>query len=150
LRIARLHHQICDLRKDFLHKWSTKLMRENQAIVLEDLNVSGMVKNRRLARAISLQGWRTFRELCEAKAEKFDRWFQVVNRWEPTSQICSECGYQWGKLDLKVRTVTCINCRTVHDRDENAAKNIEKVGMGHRPTLNRTWREGQTTSVAHL
>ena len=95
-----------------------------------------MVKNRKLARVISLQGWREFRTLCEAKAEKFNREFQVINRWEPTSQVCSTCGYKWGKVDLKVRTIQCLSCGTVHDRDENAARNIEKVATGHWETIN--------------
>jgi putative transposase len=149
-KIAKLHNQIADTRKDFLHKLSTKIVSENQTIVLEDLNVSGMVKNRRLARAISLQGWREFRTLCEAKSQKFDRVFHVINRWEPTSQICSECGYKWGKLDLKVRSVQCLNCGTEHDRDGNAAKNIEQVGIGHCHDSKRTQREGKTGSPAHL
>jgi len=148
LRIAKKHNQIADTRKDFLHKLSTKIVRENQSIVLEDLNVSGMVKNRKLSRAISLQGWREFRTLCEAKSEKFGRDFHVISRWEPTSQICSDCGFKWGKLDLKVRTLTCISCGTEHDRDENAAKNIEKVGMGNRHDSKRAGRAGKTTSVA--
>jgi putative transposase len=100
-------------------------------IALEDLNVSGMVKNRKLARAISMQGWREFRVLCEAKSEKFERVFNAIGRWEPTSQICSDCGYKWGKLDLSIRSVLCINCGSEHDRDENAAKNINQVGIGH-------------------
>ncbi len=124
------------------------MTRENQAIVLEDLNVSGLVKNRKLARAISLQGWRDFRTLCEGKSEKFNRDFHVISRWQPTSQICSECGYKWGKLDLKVRSVQCLNCRTEHDRDENAAKNINKVGMGNRHDSKRAQKNCQTTSVA--
>ncbi|PPT07026.1 Mobile element protein [Geitlerinema sp. FC II] len=132
LRIAKLHNKIADTRLDFLHKLSTQVVSENQTIVLEDLNVSGMVKNRRLARAISQQGWREFRTLCEAKSEKFGRDFRVINRWEPTSQVCSECGFKWGKLDLSVRSVVCLSCETEHDRDENAARNIETVGMGHR------------------
>jgi putative transposase len=148
LKIAKKHNQIADTRKDFLHKLSTKVVRENQFIVLEDLNVSGMVKNRKLSRAISLQGWREFRVLCEAKAEKFGRQFTVISRWEPTSQICSDCGYKWGKLDLKVRTVTCVSCGSTHDRDENAARNIEKVGMGNRHDSKWTLRDCKTTSVA--
>ncbi|MBD2341615.1 IS200/IS605 family element transposase accessory protein TnpB [Calothrix sp. FACHB-156] len=92
-----------DTRKDFLHKLSTKVVSENQTIILEDLNVSGMVKNRRLARVISLQGWREFRVFCEAKAEKLNREFRVISRWEPTSQTYSYCGYRWGKIDLSVR-----------------------------------------------
>jgi putative transposase len=82
IQIAKLHNQIADTRKDFLHKLSTKIVNENQVIVLEDLNVSGMVKNRKLARAISQQGWYEFRVLCEAKSEKFGRDFRVISRWK--------------------------------------------------------------------
>jgi len=131
LKIAKKHNRIADTRKDFLHKLSTKVVRENQSVILEDLNVSGMVRNRKLSRAISLQGWQEFRVLVEAKFEKFGRQFTVISRWESTSQICSDCGFRWGELDLKVRSVTCVSCGSVHDRDENAAKNIEKIGTGH-------------------
>jgi putative transposase len=144
IQIAKLHNQIADTRKDFLHKLSTKIVSENQTIVLEDLNVSGMVKNRKLARAISQQGWYEFRALCEAKSEKFGREFRVISRWEPTSQVCSDCGFKWGKLDLKIRSVQCLNCGTEHDRDENAAKNIEKVGIGHCHDSKWTQRQGKT------
>jgi putative transposase len=150
IKIAKLHNRITDTRKDFLHKLSTKIVSENGSIVLEDLNVSGMVKNRKLARAISLQGWREFRTLCEAKSQKFNRDFRVISRWEPTSQICSECGYKWGKLDLKIRSVKCLNCGTEHDRDENAAKNINKVGIGHCHDSKRAQRQSKTTSVASV
>lgn len=149
-QIAKLHNCIADKRQDFLHKLSTKVVSENQAIVLEDLNVSGMVKNRKLARAISLQGWREFRVLCEAKSQKLARDFVVINRWEPTSQVCSCCSFRWGKLDLSVRSVLCVNCGTEQDRDENAAKNIEKVGIGHGHDSKWTGREGKTGSPAHL
>ncbi len=145
IQIAKLHNQITDTRKDFLHKLSTKIVSENQTIILEDLNVSGMVKNRKLARAISLQGWREFRTLCEAKSEKFGRDFRVISRWEPTSQVCSDCGFKWGKLDLKIRSVQCLNCGTENDRDENAAKNINKVGIGHCHDYKRTQRQSKTT-----
>jgi putative transposase len=150
LRIAKLHKRIADRRQDFLHKLSTKVVVENEIIVLEDLNVSGMVKNRRLARAISLQGWREFRTLCESKSDKFSRTFQAIERWEPTSQICSCCGFRWGKLDLSIRSVLCLNCGTNHDRDDNASKNIEKVGIGHCHDSKRAGREDKTTSVARL
>ncbi len=150
LKIAKKHNRIADTRKDFLHKLSTKVVRENQSIILEDLNVSGMVKNRKLSRVISLQGWREFRVLCEAKAEKFGRQFTVISRWEPTSQVCSDCGFKWGKLDLKVRTITCVSCGSVHDRDENAAKNIKKVGTGHGHDSKWAQREGKTGLPAHL
>ena len=148
IRIAKLHNQITDTRKDFLHKLSTKVVRENQAIILEDLNVSGMVKNRKLARVIGQQGWREFRNLCEAKCEKFGRTFQIISRWEPTSQVCSDCGFRWGKLDLSIRSILCINCGVEHCRDENASKNIEMVGMGHRHDLKRTGSDSKTISVA--
>jgi putative transposase len=148
IKIAKLHNQITDTRQDFLHKLSTKIISENQVIVLEDLNVSGMVKNRKLARSISLQGWRQFRTLCEGKAEKFNRDFRVISRWEATSQICSKCGYKWGKLDLKIRSLKCLNCGTEHDRDENAAKNINKVGTGHCHDSKRAQRQSKTTSVS--
>ncbi|MBD1887298.1 RNA-guided endonuclease InsQ/TnpB family protein [Microcoleus vaginatus] len=148
IKIAKLHNRIADTRKDFLHKLSTKIVNENQVIVLEDLNVSGMVKNRKLSRAISQQGWREFRTLCEAKSEKFGREFQVISRWEPTSQICSDCGFRWGKIDLSIRSVLCLNCGTEQDRDENAAKNIEKVGIGNCHDSKWTQRDCKTTSVA--
>lgn len=150
LRIAKKHNKIADIRKDFLHKVSTEVVRKNQAITLEDLNVSGMVKNRKLARAISQQGWREFRTLCEAKSEKYGRTFSTVSQWEPTSQVCSHCGNQWGKLDLSIRTVTCLSCGTTHDRDENAAKNIDKVGIGNCHDSKRTRRDNKTASVASL
>jgi putative transposase len=148
IRIAKLHNQIADLRKDFLHKLSTKVVSENQTIILEDLNVSGMVKNRKLARAISQQGWYEFRSLCEAKSEKFGRELRVISRWEPTSQICSDCGFRWGKLDLSIRSILCLNCGIEQDRDENAARNINKVGIGHCHDSKRTQRKSKTTSVA--
>lgn len=148
VKIAKLHNQIADTRKDFLHKLSTKIVNDNQVIVLEDLNVSGMVKNRRLSRVISLQGWREFRNFCEAKSEKFNREFRVIDRWQPTSQICSCCGFRWGKIDLSVRSILCLSCGTEQERDENASRNIEMVGMGHRHDLKRAGSDCQTTSVA--
>jgi putative transposase len=148
IRIAKQHNKIADKRTDFLHKVSTKIVSENQAVILEDLNVSGLVKNRKLAKAISQQGWYEFRTLCEAKCDKYGRDFRVIDRWEPTSQTCSECGFRWGKLDLKIRELICLNCGTHHDRDTNASKNIEKVGMGYRHDYKRTLREGKTTCSA--
>ena len=150
LQIAKLHNQIADPRKDFLHKLSTKVVLENEIIVLEDLGVSGMVKNRRLARAISLQGWREFRTLCEAKSQKYSRTFKVISKWEPTSQVGSECGFKWGKLDLSVRSILCLGCGTEQDRDENASKNLNKVGIGHCHDSKRAQRQSKTTSVASV
>jgi putative transposase len=146
IKITKLHSQIADTRKDFLHKLSTKIVNENQVIILEDLNVSGLVKNRKLSRAISQQGWYEFRTLCEAKSEKFGREFKVISRWEPTSQVCSDCGFKWGKIDLSIRSVLCLNCGTEQDRDENAARNIKKVGMGNRHDSKRALRDCQTSN----
>jgi putative transposase len=148
LRVARLKAKLRDIRKDFLHKLSTKVAIENQVIALEDLSVSGMLKNRKLSRAISQAGWREFRTMCEAKSNKFGREFVVISRWEPTSQICSDCGYRWGKLDLKVREIVCMNCGAHHDRDDNASKNIEQVGVGHIHDSKRTGRECKTPDGA--
>ncbi len=144
LKVAKLKAKQADTRKDFLHKLSTKVVHENQVIALEDLNVSGMLKNRCLARAISQAGWRDFRTMCEAKSNKYGRAFVVISRWEPTSQVCSDCGYPWGKLDLSVRAVVCMNCGTHHDRDGNAAKNIKNVGVGHIHDAKRTGRKCKT------
>jgi len=96
--------------------------------------VSGMVRNRKLSRAISELGWRQFRTLCEGKAEKYCREFRVINRWEPSSQKCSCCGFKGGKLELSVREWKCANCGVSHDRDINAAKNL--VAGGQSETLN--------------
>jgi putative transposase len=134
-RVAKIHAKIGDTRLDFLHKLSTRLIRENQTIVLEDLNVSGMVKNRKLARAISDLGWRTFRTMLEAKATMYGREVRIINRWEPTSQKCSCCGFRGGKKELNVREWQCINCGATHDRDVNAARNIKLAG-GQSESLN--------------
>ncbi|KKZ10510.1 MAG: hypothetical protein TE42_09940 [Candidatus Synechococcus spongiarum SP3] len=123
-RVARLHGKVADRRIDVLHKLSTRLIRENQAVVLEDLNVSGILKNRKLSRAIADAGWRMLRTLLEYRAKRYGRELQIISRWEPTSQTCSACGHRDGKKSLGVRTWTCSACSAVHDRDVNAAQNI--------------------------
>jgi putative transposase len=150
LKVAKLKAKQRDIRKDFLHKLSTRVVINNQVIALEDLNVGGMLKNRRLSRAISQAGWREFRTMCEAKSNKFEREFVAISRWEPTSQVCSECGYRWGKLDLEVREIVCLGCSTPHCRDGNASKNIEKVGIGHIHDSKRAGRECKTPIGAVL
>ena len=127
LKLAKLHAKITDIRTDFLHQLSTKLIRENQTIALEDLNVSGMVKNRKLSRAISDLGWRSFRTILIAKGEMYGREVRIINRWEPTSQTCSCCGFKGGKKELNIREWTCLNCGAIHDRDMNASINILKA-----------------------
>ncbi|SKB11271.1 transposase [Planktothrix sp. PCC 11201] len=149
-KLAKLHTKISDIRNDFLHKFSTKIIRENQTIVLEDLNVSGMVKNRKLARAISDLGWRSFRAMLEAKSVMYGRDFRVIDRWTPTSQTCSCCGFRGGKKELNVREWICLNCGISHDRDVNAAINILVAG-GHSETLNgRGEKVSLSVKKAHL
>jgi putative transposase len=103
-----------------------------------------MVKNRKLSRAISDLGWRSFRTMLEAKAEKHGRDLRVINRWETTSQKCSCCGEKGGKKELSVREWTCLFCNTTHDRDVNASQNILKVAVGHIETKNGLQRRRKT------
>ena len=132
LLVVKAHEKVGAKRLDFLHKLSTQFIRENQMVVLEDLHVSGMLKNQRLAKSISDAGWRMLRTLLEYKAERYGRQLRVISRWEPTSQRCSACGHQDGKKHLRVRTWTCPVCGSAHDRDSNAAKNILSATQAER------------------
>ncbi|MFF0001206.1 RNA-guided endonuclease InsQ/TnpB family protein [Streptomyces avermitilis] len=127
-KAARIHARITDRRRDGLHKLTTRLVRENQTLVIEDLSVRNMVKNHRLARAISDASWAEFRSLLEYKAAWYGRDVVVVDRFFPSSKLCSHCGTLQGKMALNVRTWTC-DCGTVHDRDVNAAKNLLAAGL---------------------
>ncbi|WP_250122205.1 transposase [Chroococcidiopsis sp. CCMEE 29] len=147
LKLAKLYCFSKDSRTDFLHKLTTRLVRENQALAIEDLNVSGMVKNRKLSRAISDAGWYSFRSLLTAKCDRDGRHVAIINRWEATSQKCSVCGFHGGKKELHVRSWECLSCGTIHDRDTNAANNI-KVAAGLAETQNGCGSECKTTSVA--
>ncbi|MGL5873956.1 MAG: RNA-guided endonuclease InsQ/TnpB family protein [Xenococcaceae cyanobacterium] len=154
LKLAKLHAKIKDSRTDFLHKITTRLVRENQALAVEDLNVSGLVKNRspqppllRGARGVSDAGWYSWRELLTAKCGKYDRHLVVINRWEATSQKCNVCGKSGGKKELDVREWECLHCGASHDRDINAAVNILVAG-GLSETLNGRGRECKTSSLA--
>ena len=130
LAIARRSAKQRDIRQDFNQKLASRLVRENRVVVLEDLNVAGMVKNRSLSRAIRRAGWRQMRTLCEGKAHLIhNRDVRTISRWEPTSQVCSCCGYRWGKLELSVRSVLCLNCGAEQDRDINASVNILAAGL---------------------
>lgn len=128
-RVARVHARIADRRRDQLHKLSTRLVRENQTIVVEDLNVRGMVRNRHLARAISDQGWADLRRMLAYKAEWYGRNLVTVDRWFPSSRRCSNCGHVAGRLPLHVREWACPECGAAHDRDVNAAINILAAGL---------------------
>jgi putative transposase len=129
LKVARAHARITDRRRDFLHQLTTRLVRENQVIAVEDLTVRNMVKNPSLARAISDAGWRDMRTMLEYKAAWYGRKLLVVDRWFPSSKLCSACGHKADKMPLGVRDWTCSRCGSVHDRDVNAAKNILAAGL---------------------
>ncbi len=128
-KVARAHARITDARRDFLHKASTSLVRRFDVIAVEDLNVSGMVRNRSLARAISCTGWAEFRAMLEYKAERYGRQIVAVDRWYPSSKTCSACRHLLVSLSLGTRHWTCPGCGARHDRDINAATNILAAGL---------------------
>ena len=127
-KVARTHRKVRNARGDFLHRASTSLVRNADVIVIEDLNVSGMVQNRKLARAISDCGWGEFRRQLEYKCARYGRDLIVIDRWYPSSKTCSACGHLLAELSLSTRHWTCPSCRARHDRDINAAKNILAAG----------------------
>jgi putative transposase len=127
-KVARAHARIADRRRDFLHKLTTRLVRENQTVVIEDLTVHNLVKNRKLARAISDAAWAELRTMLEYKCAWYGRDLVVVDRWFPSSKLCGTCGTVRGTLPLNVREWTC-ECGAVHDRDVNAARNILAAGL---------------------
>ncbi len=128
LKVARIHARIADRRRDHLHKLSTRLVRENQVIAIEDLSVRNMVRNRSLARAISDASWSQFRTMLEYKADWYGRTVVAIDRFYPSSKTCSTCGRINDEMPLQVREWTCP-CGTSHDRDVNAAKNIRAAGL---------------------
>ncbi|WP_223839478.1 RNA-guided endonuclease InsQ/TnpB family protein [Saccharopolyspora pogona] len=128
-KVARAHRKVRNARQDFLHRTSTNLVCGADVIAVEDLSVSNMVRNRRLARAISDCGWGEFRSQLEYKTSRAGKILVVVDRWYPSTKTCSSCGYVLSGLKLSVRAWTCPGCRTRHDRDINAAKNILAAGQ---------------------
>ncbi len=129
LKVARLHAKIADTRRDMQHKISTRLVRENQVICLEDLHVKGMLGNHCLAKAISDVGWSEFTRQVEYKARWYGRTFVKIDRFYPSSKTCSACGYLLETLTLDVREWACPGCGMCHDRDVNAACNILAAGL---------------------
>ncbi|WP_203997793.1 RNA-guided endonuclease TnpB family protein [Virgisporangium aurantiacum] len=128
IKVARIHARIADRRRDHLHKLTTRLVRDNQTIVIEDLTVANLVKNHSLARAIFDVAWRQFRELLEYKADWYGRTVVAVDRWFPSTKLCSACGTLAETMPLGVRTWIC-RCGVVHDRDVNAARNLLAEGL---------------------
>ncbi|MGF0174239.1 RNA-guided endonuclease InsQ/TnpB family protein [Streptomyces sp. Marseille-Q5077] len=124
LKVARAHAKVTDLRKEFHHQLSTRLISENQGIAVESLSVAGLARTR-LAKSVHDAGWSRFVNMLEYKATRYGRTLIRVGRFEPTSQMCSTCGVKDGRKSLDVREWTCAACGTVHDRDVNAARNVK-------------------------
>jgi putative transposase len=128
-KVARAHRKVRNARRDFLHRASTSLVNKADLIVIEDLAVNNMIRNRHLARAISGCGWGEFRRQLEYKCERYGRHLVVIDRWYPSSKTCSACGHRLADLSLSTRHWRCPSCGTRHDRDINAAKNILAAGL---------------------
>ena len=140
-QVAITHGQVARARLDYHHKQALALVREDQVIYVEDLNIVGMVANRRLAQAISDAGWGMFVRIMVEKADRCGRSGHQVSRWLASSKTCSACQHQLHELPLQVRQWTCPTCRAVHDRDYNAAKVILAAGRAER--LNASHESGR-------
>ncbi|SES77098.1 putative transposase [Methanococcoides vulcani] len=134
-KVAKIHEKIRNQRNDFLHKTSSKLISENQAIAVESLNVSSMLKNHRLAQAIGDVSWYEFSQLLEYKAQWYEKTLLKIGQFEPSSKICNVCGYHNGEMTLADRKWECPDCSTKHDRDINAAINIKKFALQNQNLL---------------
>lgn len=129
LKVAKVHQEIADARQDFLHKLTTRLVRENQTIAVEDLAVKNMVKNRKLALSISDASWGELVRQLEYKCDWYGRTLVKIDRWFPSSKRCGNCGHIVEKLPLNIREWDCPKCGSHHDRDTNAAHNILAAGL---------------------
>jgi putative transposase len=129
IKVAKIHLKIADSRKDFLHKTTIQLVRENQTITVESLAVKNMVKNHKLALAISDSGWSELIRQLDYKCRWYGRNLVAIDRWFPSSKRCSSCGHIVDKMPLNIREWTCLECGSNHDRDVNASKNILAAGL---------------------
>jgi putative transposase len=127
--VAKVYERVSNSRQDFLHKLSYKLVSDSQAVIVEDLHVLGMVRNHNLAKSISDAGWGTFTNFLAYKLERKGGKLVEIDRWFPSSKLCSNCFYQIGDMPLDVREWTCPHCGIHHDRDGNAAINIRAEGI---------------------
>ncbi|MEU8357323.1 transposase [Nonomuraea sp. NPDC048882] len=130
LKVAKAHAQVAGTRRDFAHKLSTQIIRDNQAVYVEELAVKGMARTK-LAKSVHDAGWSQFVNMLEYKAKRYGRTFAKIDRWFPSSKLCSACGTVADKMPLNIRSWTCP-CGAVHDRDVNAAINILTAGRAER------------------
>jgi putative transposase len=128
-RVARLHEKVVNQRRDFQHKLSTKIVRENQAVAVESLNISGMIKNHNLALSIADAAWGNFLNMVDYKCDWYGKSLIPIGQFDPSSKICHVCGYYNKDLTLDTREWDCSRCDTHHDRDHNAAINIKKFAL---------------------
>ncbi len=136
--VARVHEKLSNARQDFLHKLSRQITDESQVVVVENLNIKGMVKNRKLSKAISQSGWGMFLNFLDYKLKYKGGFLVEIDRFFPSSKLCYNCGHKYEQLQLHEREWTCSACNTKHSRDENAAQNIRAegiriIGLGHSP-----------------
>ncbi len=128
-KVAKIHEKIMNMRTDFLNKLSTYVIKNHDIICIEDLNTKGMLRNHKLAKSISDVSWSSFVTKLQYKADWYGRKIIKIDKWFPSSQICSECGHQDGKKSLEIREWTCPICHAHHDRDINASINILTEGL---------------------
>ncbi len=128
-KVARLHERVMNQRNDFLNKLSTEIIKNHDIVCIEDLNTKGMLRDHKLAKSISDVSWSAFVSKLEYKANWYGKTIVKINRWFPSSQVCSNCGHQDGKKSLEIRDWTCSVCHKHHDRDINASKNILAEGL---------------------
>ena len=129
IKVAKIHEKIANMRRDFLNKLSTNLIKNHDVICIEDLSSKNLMKNRKLGKAIGDVSWSEFVRMLEYKANWYEKKISKISRWYPSSQICSDCGFSSGKKPLSVREWTCTNCGSHHDRDINASINILNEGL---------------------
>ena len=134
IKLAKIHEKIMNSRNDFLNKLSTEIIKSHDIICIEDLNTKGLLQNHKLARSIADVSWYKLINKLEYKAKWYGKEIIKIDRWYPSSQICSVCGENTGKKSLSIREWICPLCNTTHDRDINAAKNILNEGLRIRHT----------------
>lgn len=129
VKVAKIHEKIANMRRDFLHKLSTYLVKNHDLLCIEDLSSKNLMKNHKLAKAIGDVSWSEFIRMLEYKANWYEKQVSKISRWYPSSQLCSDCGFNSGKKPLSDKECTCENCGSHHDRDINASINILNEGL---------------------